>query len=283
MRLLVTGGSGYVGSEVLAAARERGWDATGTYRTRAAHGLVQLDVRDAVAVRAAVAAARPDVVVHTAYVQEGPEARETIVDGTANVARAAQTARARLIHLSTDLVFCGRCRPAYAEADDPCPVNAYGRAKADAELAVAALTVDSAVVRTSLVYGGRTPGHHERLVFDALRRRRPIAFFSDELRSPVAAGDLAAALLALCRRRTLDLPRGRIHLGGADTVSRYELAVLLAEAYGLDPARLRVATSADSGVQRPLNCALDSGHARRQLRLRLRGARRVLRPGSLVG
>ena len=79
--LLVTGGSGYLGSELL----RRRPDAVGTYFSGRARG-VALDIRDAAAVRAAFERLRPAAVIHTAYRQDD---RATTLDGAAAVARAA--------------------------------------------------------------------------------------------------------------------------------------------------------------------------------------------------
>ena len=92
-RLLVTGGSGYLGRVVVERAIAAGWDVTAPASS--------VDVRDLAALTDAMTDA--DAVVHTAYVRDGPTAREVIVDGTANVVRAA--AGRRLVHLSTDVVF----------------------------------------------------------------------------------------------------------------------------------------------------------------------------------
>lgn len=59
-----------------------------------------LDLRARGAAEALVAEVRPDVVIHTAYVQSGPDLRAITVEGSAAVARAAQAAGARLVHLS---------------------------------------------------------------------------------------------------------------------------------------------------------------------------------------
>jgi len=279
MRVLVTGGSGYLGSELLLHAGRRGWEAVGTYRSRPAAGLVPLDVRDARAVEAVVASTRPAVVVHTAYVQDGPEARASIVDGSANVARTARELGARLIHLSSDVLFCGRCRPAYTESDEPCPVSRYGTDKADAERAVRSEHPGACLVRTSLIYGGDAPSKHERLALDAATGSADVAFFTDERRSPVAVGDLAAALLDLCE---LDHLPPVLNLGGADDLSRLDFARLVVERHGLDPESLRTGLAAGLEPPRPLNCALDSSLAASLLRTELRGARAVLGVASRV-
>lgn len=256
MRMLVTGGAGYLGDEVARRAAASGWDVRATWATRRRRADVEwlrADVRDASAM--ARAATGCDVVVHTAY-RQNDDPWSNNVDGSRVVARAA--AGARLLHLSSDVVFRGD-RGRYVESDPPDPVNDYGRSKAAAELAVRMEHPEALIVRTSLLYGGTWPGPQERLAHEGTR------FFVDEIRSPVVVGELADALLELARS---DLG-GVLHLGGADDVSRYDFALLL----GGDAARIeRAHTTPD----RAANVSLDSSRARALLAARLRGVREVL-------
>ena len=267
--LLVTGGTGYLGRELL---RTAGGPAAGTYLTSrppAHRDQHRLDVRDAAAVRRLIERLRPAAVIHTAYRQDD---RATTLDGAAAVAEAAAGVEARLVHLSTDVLFDGEKAGAYTEEDEPRPVTDYGHAKADAERAVAAAHPEALIVRTSLIYGGGEPGHHERAVLDAAAGRSGMAFFADELRCPIQVGDLTAALLELVELEVA----GILHVAGADIVDRHEFARLVAARHGADPQRLRLSTIAATGVARPRNCALSSERARRLLRTRLRGAHEVL-------
>ena len=256
--LFVTGGAGYLGSELVRRASGAGWEVTATCLGNPPDvpaAWVRLDVRDGDAVAALIAELRPDALIHTAYRQTGPDAWSTNVDGAETVARAARGAR--LLHLSSDLVFDGR-RGRYREEDVPAPVSDYGRSKAEAEARVAAAHPGALLARTSLLYGGSRAGPQERLA------RAGGTFFVDEIRSPVDVGDLAEALLELL---ALDVA-GPLHLGGADDVSRHELALLL----GADPQRVR---RGHTPSDRAPDVSLDSSRARALLRTRLRGVREV--------
>jgi len=241
----VTGATGYLGAELMCQA---------SYATRE-----RVEIRDAAAVHALLERLRPAVVIHTAYRQDGDGAWEVTVEGAENVARAAAEVGARLVHLSTDVVFDGRKGAPYVEDDPPCPVTEYGRAKAEAERRVLAATPDALLVRTSLIVGG--PGFpaskHELAARDAA-----LTFYEDEIRCPVQVADLAAALLELAG---LDVS-GVLHVAGADAVSRAELAELAAG---------RPVRRAAAPPGRPHDCSLDSGVARGLLRTELRGVHTV--------
>jgi dTDP-4-dehydrorhamnose reductase len=194
-------------------------------------------------------------VIHTAYRQEDASVN---VEGSENVARAAAAVDARLVHLSTDVVFDGRKGEPYVEDDPLSPVTDYGRAKAEAEARVARVHPQALIVRTSLIYGGVEPSKHE------LAAHNPaLTFFTNEIRNPVQVGDLANALLELA---VLDVS-GPLHLAGADAVSRAAFAELVTGS---------AVAGAAAPDARPLDCSLDSSRAQALIRTRLRGVLEVL-------
>ena len=267
-RLLVTGASGFLGGAVVAAAPAAGWEVTGTALTHSAW--MALDVRDAAAVGRVVAAVAPDAIIHTAYRQHGEEAMAVNAVGAGHVAAAAGAVGARLVHVSSDAIFAGDGDRPLREGDVVRPVTVYGATKAAGEVAVQAANPDALMVRTSLLVGG--PGHapspHEQLALAVARGERQLLFYDDEVRSPIQVDDLAAALLELAAQEG----GGPLHVGGADGVSRLELARLIVGAAGLDAELLR---GEPAPADRPRHCPLDSGVAQARLRTRLRGAHEI--------
>lgn len=273
MRILVVGGSGFLGGELTRQSRAAGHEVVATYRTRpdSLDGVDwrPLDIRRRSDVLALVDAVRPDVVVNAAYVQAD---WTTTAEGGAHVALAASAPGARLVHVSSDAVFSGAAVH-YDESCDPDPINPYGAAKAAAETAIKMLAPSAVIARTSLILGDGNSGH-EVFINDLAAGRRDGVLFTDDVRCPVHVADLAAALLELA----VSDRSGIHHVAGTDAVSRYELGLLVAQRDGLDPARLPAGTRATGGPPGPLDVRLDCRATQQYLRTRLRGASEFLAP-----
>ena len=290
-RMLVTGGSGYLGGWVVRLART-GWDVTATYLTHAvdepgatvrlsAHGEAwrRLDVRDEAAVAALVAEVRPAVIVHTAACNPGygTDFEATNATGSRHVARAAAACGARLVHISSDVIFDGE-QGNYVEDDSPSPITPYGRSKAMAEEKVRASGAEAVIVRTSLIYGWRPRlARQVRWIVDDLEAGKPVRLFTDEWRCPVWVESLAAAVVELAG---LDYV-GVLHVAGAQPLSRYEFGVRLLRFHGLDPSpiiptRCREVGAGFPRLRRPLDGTLDCSRARALLRTPLPGVDEVL-------
>jgi dTDP-4-dehydrorhamnose reductase len=259
MDVLVVGGSGLLGRRVVRQARIAGHRVVATFHSHAptATGADwhRLDIRRRDDVIALAQETRPAVIVNAAYRQSD---WATTADGATHVALAAAATGARLVHVSSDAVFSGAAA-GYDETHPPDPTTPYGAAKAAAETAIKRIAPAAVIARTSLIIGAGDSAH-ERLVH-ALIEGAAGVLYTDDVRCPVDASDLATALLELAASQYA----GIRHVAGPDALSRYELGVLIARRDGLDPA----AIPAGPRPAGPLDLRLDSS-------VRLRGARDFL-------
>jgi len=275
MALLVVGGSGFLGQEVIRQARAAGTRVVATFHRRASPlpgvDWQALDIRRRDDVMALVERTRPAVVVNTAFRQAD---WATTADGGMHVAAAATAVGARLVHVSSDAVFSGLAGR-YDEAAAPDPVTPYGAAKAAAETAVRGLDPGAVIARTSLIIG-KPSSQHEAFVHALASGATTGVLFTDDVRCPVHVTDLASALLELAGS-----PHSGIHhVAGADAVDRHELGVLIARRDGLDEARLPTGRRSVTGPPGPLDVRLDCTMTQARLTTRLRGAREFLTAGA---
>jgi dTDP-4-dehydrorhamnose reductase len=209
MRLLVIGGSGLVGSHILAAAQASGHAAVGTYRQQAQPGLESFDGADAARFEALLEQHRPDAVVHAAgwtwvdgCEDDPPRAmRENSEQPSALAARCALHG-IRFCYVSTSYVFDGKAGP-YAETDTPCPINTYARSKWAGETGVMEATGGSALIpRVICVYGAESlRKNFAYQILKAMREGKTLTLPGDQRGNPSWAGDIARWLVRLLERR----------------------------------------------------------------------------------
>jgi dTDP-4-dehydrorhamnose reductase len=252
VRVLITGGAGLVATHLVRTAPS-GADLHVTWRTSppvagpAAH---QVDLCDGGAVRRLVEEVHPDLLVHTAYSQSS---EADVVDATASVAAAAAAGGARLVHLSSDMVFGGEDAP-YDEDAEPDPLNDYGRWKLRAEQLALGHVPSALVTRTSLVVSGDPLDHQARWLQHALGAGEPVTLFHDEYRTPVRAADLAASIWEMVGAGDA----GVVHLAGPERLSRAQVGLRCAEQLGLPTELVRTASAADHPEPRPRDLSLSS-------------------------
>ena len=235
MKILLTGASGLLGHAYAQAAVRRGHSVIALYNRHppSATGLsrsIQLDAQQQETLSALCLELWPDAIVNCAAisspaeVDKAPQLAEKI-----NVALPRQLAQlathlgARLLHISTDMVFDGRADTPYRSTDRPCPTNLYGQTKLLAEREVLAHNrEDPVVLRIPLLMGNSPRGQrsaHEQLLAAIARGEKP-QLFCDEIRQPCSAANVAEVLLELTERRDL---HGIFHWAGAETMSRFEI------------------------------------------------------------
>ncbi|MFD0898438.1 dTDP-4-dehydrorhamnose reductase [Loigolactobacillus binensis] len=155
MRILITGANGQLGTEL----RHLLDGCETAYRAPSSS---ELDITDQATVTAYFTDFQPQVVYHCAAYTAVDAAEEAPgkainqrvnVDGTANVAAAAEHVGATLVYISTDYVFAGDQTAEYTVDAQPAPRNEYGRAKYEGEQAIQRLVTKYYIIRTSWVFG----------------------------------------------------------------------------------------------------------------------------------
>jgi dTDP-4-dehydrorhamnose reductase len=271
MRVLLTGASGQLGGYLLRELLREGssihaWSGSRTGQFLGVPWqLVDLADRDQVV--AAFRQARPEFILHAGAMASVADCRrdpqrtyQVNTQGSALLAELAAQAGARLLLVSTDLVFDGEKAP-YREQDPPAPLSVYGRSKAEAEKAVL-VAPRSSVVRVSLLFGPsliRRPTFFDQQL-TALRERRAITLFTDEWRTPLSLLTAARGLLSILRSDHV----GLLHMGGPERMSRFEMGRRLAGHLGADPAVMLPAErdSVSGAEPRPCDVSLDTAHWR---------------------
>ncbi len=288
MRVLITGGTGYIGSHFMKAALSRTeWELLSLARRR--HDLFEpllhhlmLDLKDFPAMEKNIRLMRPDVIVHLGAVSSPNEAEKDSattammnVELTRHLCRLASETGAFLIFSSTDLVFGGAAAPqgGFPEDHAVSPYSVYSRSKVEGETMVQALQGPWAVIRIALAYGPPIGSRSGQLGWmqGRLLSGETVPLFYDEWRSPCYVGDIVEVLFRLIETRH----SGTFHCGGPDRLSRLEFGTLYAQACGARQDLLVRCSRLDAidVIIRPQDTTLNSERTARALGIRFTPAR----------
>jgi dTDP-4-dehydrorhamnose reductase len=253
VRVWVSGGSGFVGSNIVKVFTEH----HGAVVVTPSHA--EVDLIDAAAVHASISESSPDAIVHTAILNDQERmladrraAWLAYVGATRNIVDAANVVGAKVVLVSTDWVFDGTQAGA-DESTPPNPINLYGVLKLASELVVTERARDGAVARISGVNGVHWArpdlprsqdagfGYFAASIVEALAAGQPFTVWESEdinmRATPTLASDCAELMWRIVDRDQ----HGIFHCCGGEAIGRRSLAELTAEVFELDPALLRSA------------------------------------------
>jgi nucleoside-diphosphate-sugar epimerase len=222
-RIVVTGGSGFIGTNLVQTLMDRGDTvlnldlvAPGVGSHRAAWK--QVDLLDAPTITQAIAGFRPDAVYNLAAVADIALAAEAMLPNTQGLRNVVAGVRAApgapiLIHASTQLVIGPEYVPQHPR--DYHPYTPYGQSKADSEeiLWEEAGDVRWTIVRPATVWGPWHASFHKSIWRYLNRGWYMLPTGIDPIRSYGYVGTIVAQMLAILDAEPAKVDRQAFYLG----------------------------------------------------------------------
>jgi len=153
VRIVILGGNGQVGSDLVQALRENDVDPIALTRK-------ELDITEKATLRDKLVEHQPDVIVNCS-VHHPVDECETNPDlsfavnaiAVRDLGLAAKDIGATVVHFSSDYIFDGELERPYVEEDTPTPISVFGASKVAGEQLLRAVLPRHFIVRTSGLYG----------------------------------------------------------------------------------------------------------------------------------
>lgn len=196
MKIVVTGGTGQLGTDVVKELKKRGHDVIGL-------GSADMDITDADSVSSVIGSLKPDAVIHCAAwtavdAAEDAENREKVFAvnsaGTENIAKVCRRLGCKMLYISTDYVFSGAGeQPWEPDCKDFSPLNVYGESKLRGELAVIENLEKYFIVRIAWVFGLHGK-NFVKTMLNVAKSHDTVRVVNDQIGTPTYTPDLAVLL-----------------------------------------------------------------------------------------
>ena len=243
-KILITGGSGLLGQYLNLTASENSDIHTIYYRNIgncAGFPSSKIDIRNEDEIKSVFEEFKPDIVVHSAAItnprlkknQTSKDYFETNVTATKKITGLSRDINAKLIYISTDLVYAGYRGSFLKENSKKIPATLYAETKLVGEVKVKETTENYLILRTALLYGiGLNHSRcHFHLMKENLSTGKTVKLFTDQFRTPISLKDISKIIIELAYA---DLNKETLNLGGPERLSRCEMGEVLCSIAGYD-------------------------------------------------
>lgn len=227
MKIIVTGASGQLGTDVVSRLQSLGHEVIG-------YSSIEMDITNLEVVRKNVKHVMPSLIIHSAAYTQVDLAEQEIdraylvnAIGTRNIAMVASELRAKVVYISTDYVFDGRNNRPYTEYDLTNPQSIYGKSKLAGENYIKGWVKEYYILRTSWVFGANG-NNFVKTMLKLGKERDQINVVHDQIGSPTYTQDLAEFIGKLIECDYY----GIYHVSNSGICSWYEFAKAIFELSG---------------------------------------------------
>lgn len=240
-RVLIIGGSGFIGYRLVKFLSEKKFDVNFTYlknRPTNSVGSHRLDITDRESTLNLFKTTKPKLVIHSSALtnvdlcEENHDLADSInIDGTKNVVDACKITDSMLIYVSTSSVFDGN-KDKYFEDDIKSPATYYGKTKASAEDLIINSGLSYLILRTDQPYYWKEEWQHTNSVLrvlETIKEGKIMREISDWYNNPTYLPEFVHALYELLKSKHI----GIFHVVGSDYVNRYQWANVTAKIFNL--------------------------------------------------
>ena len=219
MRILVTGVKGQLGYDVMNELAKRGHTGIGV-------DVEEMDITDAAKVEQVIKASDVEAVIHCAAYTAVDAAEDNVeichkinAEGTENIAKVRKELDLKMIYISTDYVFNGEGTRPWEPDDEREPLNVYGQAKYEGELAVEKYLEKYYIVRIAWVFGVNGKNFIKTML-NLSETHDELSVVNDQIGSPTYTYDLAKLLVDMVETDKY----GRYHATNEGLCTWYEFA-----------------------------------------------------------
>lgn len=274
-KILFTGATGLLGKYFFNSTHS-GFEIFGTYNKNSnlkKKNCFPLDISNKSEVEELVKKIKPDYIIHAAAIgnvdyceTHKEEADRVNVQGTKNVADAAKKTGAMIIFTSSNAILDGK-NPPYDENALPNPLDYYGKTKLKGEQIIKEGGALYAIIRLMTMYGWAPIGGRNNpvgWVIEELKKKNEINVVNDIYNNHLYAAQAVDVIWEIIKRNT----KNEIYnVAGGESINRYDLAVLTAKVFGLDPKYINSVSSDffKNLVPRPKNTTFDTSKIEKDL------------------
>lgn len=284
-KVLITGSSGFIGSNLLRHLQERGLDVVGVDKEDSKTCNSYCDISKKADLLNVLHTYKPKIVLHVGAIKDLMTCQtnkikswRTNVESTNTIVQYCKISDAKIIYISSDVIFDGK-KGNYSESDFPNPINWYGKTKLHSEFLIQQLD-EYAICRTAMVVGDIDDSYLQLLkleldssilknqtlfphyVYNKLIANKRLHLPSNIISSPTPINFLCKSIETIIDKKF----KGVFNTAGSEQLSRHAFALKIAKFHSFDSRLIEIDNSKVSRL-RPRNIGLDVTHTYTELGL----------------